>query len=362
MKVVLVIPNLLVGGAQTAILNVAHFLNQYVEVELVVLKSFQSEGLEPEGLNVTYLKVNRWFRVFGLRKLIISQNYSHAISFLTDANIILLLASVGTGLNVIVSERTFPGKHRINFLFRLLRRIFYPFADKLVVQTELTRDWFSDVMPGLDVRVIPNILDRSFLEIGLQRLYQTSFISKRIICVGRLSREKRFDLVIKAFANIPLKLRSDWKLSFVGDGDQRNELKNLCQLLGTANAVEFLGQLKDVSKIYEISDVFVLASDYEGFPNALLEAMGAGLCCIARNCYVGPSEIIDSSDVGFLLDYDLFVDELTYTLIDVINNPELLMSKGSNAQRRAEEFAPEKLGFEWCKILGMEHNDATYYL
>ena len=115
MKVVLVIPNLLVGGAQTAILNVAHFLNQYVEVELVVLKSFQSEGLEPEGLNVTYLKVNRWFRVFGLRKLIISQNYSHAISFLTDANIILLLASVGTGLNVIVSERTFPGKHRINF-------------------------------------------------------------------------------------------------------------------------------------------------------------------------------------------------------------------------------------------------------
>jgi len=149
---------------------------------------------------------------------------------------------------------------------------------------------------GVDLKLFrPSEKERfSFREIS--RIPQDAIV---IASTARLERVKRLDRLVKAFNFLGDKHPNLW-LIFAGDGFLKEELR---QSLKYENRVLFLGHLsqEDVAKVLKASDIYVLPSDNEGFPNALIEAMATGLICIATNV-PGPKDIIRHGTNGFLVD------------------------------------------------------------
>lgn len=150
-----------------------------------------------------------------------------------------------------------------------------------------------------------------------------------VLNVGRLHGQKDQLTLIKAFANIGA---SDWKLYIVGEGDQREKLETFIAEKKLREKVILKGQQKNISSYYNKSKIFVLSSLYEGFPNALIEALHFGLPSISTNCPTGPSELIEDGTNGFLIPItDLKALE---------NKLQLLMTDGT-LRKKFSESSPE---------------------
>src|SRR5690606_3578792 len=113
----------------------------------------------------------------------------------------------------------------------------------------------------------------------------------RLIAMGRLSPEKGFDLLIRAVALLR-RQHPGCSLTILGDGPEREPLEGLAEELGVAEAVSFGGQVRDPAAHLVRGDIFVLPSRFEGFPNALLEAMACGLAVVAADCPSGPRQLV----------------------------------------------------------------------
>lgn len=190
-------------------------------------------------------------------------------------NITTLLASFNLKIPVIVSERTNPKFHNLPFFYQKLRKIFYPKAAKIIVQTTSAANYFEG-FPNIEV--IPNFV-RSFHSVK-QNFFA---LPRNLISMGRLCPFKGFDTLIYAFHNLLTK-HPKTKLTIYGEGPERKPLEELIFYLKLQNKAFLPGNLKDISSALKAADLFVFPSLYEGFPNALSEAMAAGLPVVASNC------------------------------------------------------------------------------
>ncbi len=235
-------------------------------------------------------------RIRRLRRAISESEPHCIISFMDSVNVTTLIATAGLRLPVIVSERSYPPLVDIPKIWGFLRRLTYPLADAVVVQTESTRNWFSKGVRRKTV-VIPNPVRCS--DGALEDPSTVDEGPKRVISIGRMTQPKRFDLLIRAFASVAES--HECELTIVGDGPDRQSLERLSDDLGVRGRVHFTGLVKDPRPLLRAADVFVLPSEFEGFPNALLEAMACGLAVISFDCPVGPRAIITDGVDGILL-------------------------------------------------------------
>lgn len=120
-----------------------------------------------------------------------------------------------------------------------------------------------------------------------------------VVAVGRLTRQKRFDLLIDAFAEVRREVRC--KLWICGEGPLRAELERRAQQLDLKDEVEFLGFQPNPYPYIKRASLFVLTSDHEGMPNALIEAQGLGLAAVSTSCPTGPDEVIEDGKTGYLV-------------------------------------------------------------
>lgn len=224
------------------------------------------------------------------------------ISFLNTNNVAVLMAMFGSGIPVIVSERSDPHYDRISRKWDICRRLFYPFAACLVTQTQAALDYFQPSVRNRG-RVIPNpvSLPRGWRP-GMARHYQKGGYSaeKRIVGVGRLAAEKGFDRLITAFSRLS-EIHADWSLTIWGDGGKRSDLEQLIRDLKLEGRVHLPGATRSIHQKLMEADLFVLSSHYEGFPNALCEAMACGLPAISFDCPSGPRGIIRNGVDGVLV-------------------------------------------------------------
>ncbi|MFH2021031.1 MAG: glycosyltransferase family 4 protein [archaeon] len=177
-----------------------------------------------------------------------------------------------------------------------------------------------------DIGVIPNGVDISEFKYDKSKVPGKKI---NIISVGRLIPRKRYNLLIKAVANMP-----EFSLTLVGDGELTRELKSLSKSLRAD--VTFLGKLlhEDVSKELRKADIFVLPSETEGMSNAMLEAMASGLPVIA-GLVGGSDELIDKN--GVILKQGS-VSELTNAIIQY-KDRDLLKNHGQTSRKIAEKFS-----------------------
>jgi glycosyltransferase involved in cell wall biosynthesis len=162
---------------------------------------------------------------------------------------------------------------------------------------------------------------------------------KNIVTIGRLSKEKGHQDLIQAFS----KLKTlDWKLHIVGDGPEMKNLLKLAQNLSIEANVIFHGYKRDFLSILSSASIFVLPSYYEGFPNALLEAMSVPLACISSDCVAGPREIIKDGENGLLYETGN-VEELYAKLQLLISDSELQVRIRNQALNVRDEYSSEKI-------------------
>jgi glycosyltransferase involved in cell wall biosynthesis len=173
-----------------------------------------------------------------------------------------------------------------------------------------------------------------------------------ILNVGRLSPQKAQDVLIAAFAEVAADHPS-WQLAIIGTGESEAALRRQTGGLGLADRVHFVGQVADPNPYYQAAEVFALPSRFEGTPNALLEAMSAGMPCIVSDASGGPLEYVDDGKTGLVVPADDST-ALAGALRRLIENPELRQALGEAARQRLCGHRAETALEAWTEALGLD--------
>ena len=266
------------------------------------------------------------------------------LSFVDQTNVRVLAALLGSGIPVIVCEQIDPRVYRVGHRWQLARRVLYPLASATVVQTEAVAAWAARLVPRRRVRVIPNFV-RLLPEPPPFRLRESM-----ILAVGRLDRQKGFDLLIEAFAASRARVEA-WRLAILGEGPQRIRLETMIRELGLGAQVSLPGVVAEPAEWLARARVFVLSSRFEGFPNALLEAMAMGCAVVATDCPSGPREIIRNGHDGLLVPVERVV-ALTSALDHLTEQPGRAEGLARAAVDVRERFAAERILPQWEGLIG----------
>jgi glycosyltransferase involved in cell wall biosynthesis len=349
-RICLVSSGLAGGGMERAIVSLANFFAGEGH-EVSILNLFRTDvcfDLRPT-INLIWPSLDRSSMhrmVYALRLLpYLRKNVAKVrpdvvLSFGEWFNSYVILALAGTGQRLFVSNRMGP-MLKLGFPVDQANRLLYRFASGIIAQTNIAKEILQTQTGAKKIYVIPNAV----------KPIQVAAVNgsrKRIITIGRLSREKGHSVLIKAFAQMAT---PDWMLDIVGDGPLRKDLEAMTDELGLAQRVVFHGYRKDIAEHLAQASIFVLPSFYEGFPNALVEAMSVPLACIASNCVAGPSDIIQDGVDGLLVPTGE-VGELTSSLDRLASDPDYRSLISKNAYAVRERFSFEKMAAKYLDALG----------
>ena len=262
------------------------------------------------------------------------------IGFLTKVNAMLLLATIGLATRVAVAERNNPRRQNAHRAWTLLLNRLYGRADAIVLQTEASRECLPSRFAAA-AYVIPNPIVAAPIA--------ATTAHKTVVGVGRLDAQKGFDRLVAAFASIAQR-QVDWQLVIWGEGPCRAQLAGQITRLGLSARISLPG-LSPVPRGWtQGSGIFALTSHFEGFPNALGEAMAAGLSVVAFDCAYGPRDMISNGVDGLLVPAD-DVDAFTASLEKLVADTNLRERLGTAARARIVEFDPSRIVAMWSNMV-----------
>lgn len=348
-KICLIVPSLQMGGIERAMSNLAnYFVEKGHSVHLVTLLPleafFQIDerihlyspklSFMRKGMNI-FQYIRFYYGIFNfngyLRKTVDTIKPDTILDF-CEGFPLVIFSLFGLKVPIYSSKRTSP-----SFVPPLHIRImqFISFSikkpDGYIVQTNAAlaaRKWFF----GNNVRVIPN----AARDVNIYKEEKQNWI----LAVGRLHKEKGYDRLLKAFARINA---PDWKLVIAGGGEHTDYYIELTKNLKIDKQVMFLGKVTNIDQLLCKSKIFALPSYREGFPNALCEAMVAGLPCVSFDIIAGPSDIIQDEINGFLIkdgDINSFANKIQY----LIDNPEVRDRVSEEAKKVKNRYAINEIG------------------
>jgi GalNAc-alpha-(1->4)-GalNAc-alpha-(1->3)-diNAcBac-PP-undecaprenol alpha-1,4-N-acetyl-D-galactosaminyltransferase len=362
MRLVLVISALSSGGAQRVLSILA---NAWAAKGWQITLLTFDDGVEPpffdlhpavrycplglSGASSTSIRgvLNNLKRLWVLRQAI-RQSCPHVvISFMEKPNVLTILATLGLRLPVIISERTAPAHHPIGKAWERLRHWVYPRCTCLVIQSRAALAYFSAKVQRR-ARVIPNPV----LVPHSHEMFAKSACRKRsktVIAMGRLHEEKGFNSLLSAFARVAPE-HPEWSLVIWGEGPLRPHLERLRDDRGLQGRVSFPGLTRQPLAHMQQADLFVLSSRYEGFPNALCEAMACGLPVISFDCPSGPREIITDGIDGVLVPPE-DVEALAAAMARLMASEGERQRLAAHAPRVIERFALLHVLEMWEKVV-----------
>lgn len=271
------------------------------------------------------------------------KNAKIVISFLAPFNIMALVAKLGTGIPMIVADRNDPTKVPTNTVVRKLRDYLYMAADGIVLQTEKNKAYFNRTVQKKSV-VIYNPVDmKEYAGIALCTKKQ-----KMIVSAGRLMKQKNQKMLLDAFADV-LKTHPEYKLIIYGEGPYRDELEQKIRMLRISENVLLPGSTSELHERIKSAEIFVLSSDYEGMPNALIEAMCMGLPVISTKVS-GATDLICHGENGLLVDVNDSVG-LKKAMLELIEKQEKANKLAKRATELNEQLEVEKIMNQWIAFV-----------
>jgi glycosyltransferase involved in cell wall biosynthesis len=364
------------GGIVRSVMLLAGQLAQHRDVEIVsVIRARQKPVIPfPPGVRVTVLDdryraaprgprgwVRSILRRFKGRLLHPADNYTPKTDLWSDLALVRYLRRAGSGVLVATrpsfaflgAEIARPGlaviaQEHLNLESRRPAmqgdiRSAYGRLDAVAVLTETDRRAYEDALGGAGrIVCIPNGVP--------QPQGPPSDLSNPVaIAAGRLTRQKGFDLLASAYAEVARETQ-DWKLKICGAGPMREKLLALVAESGAADRVELPRHVPAMLAEMERASMFVLSSRWEGFPMVLLEAMSVGLPVVSFDCPTGPREIVEDRRNGLLIP-DGNVDALAAGLTEMIEDEALRRRCSEGALETVANYSVEAIGARWDELI-----------
>jgi len=338
------------GGAERVVCNLSNHLINDNDVSIVTTTVCKSEYALDEKINVFSLDDNSNIdnfikrnvnRLKKLKRIINEIKPDVILSFLPEPSYRVLMLKPKAP--VIVSVRNDPKVEYKNFVNRLIMKILYKRATGFVFQTNEAKEYFSKKIQDRSV-VIANPVDDKFLDAKRSKAKDV------IVTVGRLTPQKNHKLLIDSFSKV-LKKYPNYELHIYGDGILKEELDEYIKISKLTKNVFLCGLTDDVVKALKNKKMFVLSSDYEGMPNALMEAMALGLPCISTDCPCGgPRELIKNNKNG-ILDPVNNCDALTKSITKLIKDEKMCKKIADNAKKDSIQFKNETISSKWYDFI-----------
>lgn len=215
---------------------------------------------------------------------------------------------------------------------------YYPRCDAVVVLTNTDREEYRKVLPGTRIERIPNATP-------LAGRKPCDPDSKIVIAAGRLYKQKGFDLLIPAFAQV-VAAHPDWRLRIFGTGPRQQRLQEQIDELGLTEHVKLMGRSDTFDEELAKSSMFVLSSRFEGLPMVMIEAMAHALPVVSFDCPTGPADVITHEKDGLLVP-PRDIDALAQAMIRAIEDPDLRKRLGAAARETVRAYTPEVVMPQW---------------
>lgn len=354
MKITFFIGGLYGGGAERVTCNLASYLVQKGHQAEILTMSETKESYELDErvttktlLPLSDRKNKIWNILIRFPRLWKYMRKTHNdvyLVMLPKTTVMFLAFRWMTKAKVIVAERVDPAAYS-KTIGKLLKKYAHR-ADGFVFQTEDARAWYGEAVKDCKTEVIPNAINQSFI-----REPYKGEKRKVIAGAGRLNDQKNFPLLIQAFEKIAAQF-PDYSLVIYGEGKKRQELEDLIKKLKLEGRVSLPGNIQNIADEMEKNSMFVLSSDFEGMPNALMEAMALGLPCVSTDCPCGgPKFLIQNGKNGVLVpvgDISAMADSMR-RLLSNENSRVQMAIEGRKIQKR---LAPEKIYAQWGVFMG----------
>ena len=345
-KIMLIIPSLIKGGVERVVSILSKELSKYYDVYVVIYHNpveYEIGGklinLEtPTGSFLRKIK-NTFYRVVKLKRLIRKISPDFVVSFMGNLQPILTFEPV------IVSIRNNPDffplyrKFLLNTIYKL------PNVKKIVTCSSEIEKKLNNNYRLKNTKTIYNPLN--FDCIAKELLAPNPFEFDYVLAMGRLDRQKGFDILIKSFAKTNLRKRV--KLVILGEGEERKNLEKLIAKYDLKSQVLLFGKVDNPFIYMKYAKFFILSSRYEGFANVLLEALACKIPIIAADCKTGPSEIIESEENGLLVPVE---DEeaLKLAMEKLFYDRELYKRLRANTRKSIEKFNVNNIVKDWLNL------------
>lgn len=350
-KIAIFLPSLRGGGVERAMLTLAKGLAERgLNIDLVLA---QAEGpylaQVPPELNIVNLQAPRVLSSLpNLIHYLRQERPIVLLSAMDHANIVALWARYLSGVSkrlVVTTHNTLSlsinnSSNRTSQLMPFLIRHFYPWADEIVAVSKGVADdlTLTTGLPREKIQVIYNpVVTPDMLKEAQTPLNHPWFASGEppvILAVGRLTKQKDFSTLIRAFSLVQQQYKA--RLMILGEGEERPLLNRLIQELGLENGVIMPGFVSNPYAYMSRAAVFVLSSAWEGLGIVLIEALAVGTPVVSTNCQSGPSEILDNGKYGRLIPVG-DIQAMAKAILNTLQNlppPDFL-------QNRANEFSLE---------------------
>ncbi len=276
------------------------------------------------------------------------------LCFLPHMAFYLRWASLGFSWRVVACERMNPAfefTHRAVGL-RWAMAFTYPLFDAITVQTKQAKAYFSHLVSER-VYVIENLL----YPLPKYSSFSVEAFKPYVLFVGRMTQQKRVERVLREFDHAKKRISTPLHLVLVGDGPTKNQLVELSQSLKSRESIYFLGEQETSQELYGSAELLLLTSDYEGFPNVIVEALSNGCPVATTNCPSGPSELVRSEFNGCLIEDREGVGMADF-IIRLTTSSSLRSQFRSNALKSSERFQWPVIYSQWAKFFSQDSGDS----
>lgn len=388
-KVAFLSAKMSLGGAERVISNLVNGLSSEVEVHTLLLSDQTQHDYPLKGTVVSLNDGKKRSRLAEIpyycsriKKYVEENEIDCIISFMEYPNLLNILTPLK--IRKVISVRNFMSekwKGNKGLVWKLSFKYLYKRADAIVVPTKLIGKDLVDnyKIPHDKLKLINNPyelekLTRNMVE-DIPKEHEHWFNGSTIITMGNLSFAKGHCHLIRSFADVKKQIPAA-KLVILGEGGYRNKLKHLIESLNLSNDVLLLGFQSNPHKYINKADIYVLSSYYEGFPNALAEAMACGLPVISTDCKSGPREIL-APDTSIDLStesieyakYGLLVpvfkkecfspleglsneeESLSAGLVNIMSNRKLYQDYQIRSSERILDFHMNNIKGSWLELL-----------
>jgi glycosyltransferase involved in cell wall biosynthesis len=280
-------------------------------------------------------------RIVSIRRMVRRSRPDIVIAFVGTTNILTLLACAGLGVPVVISERNDPSRQSLGRVWDVLRRSLYRRATLVTANSSAAIDAMRDYVADARLRLVDNPLPLT----NTSREPETD--APYVLAVGRLHRQKGFDVLLEGFANFDGE-QGDWRLVVLGEGGERGALQQQAKSLGIEERVVFPGFV-DPAPFYRGCSMFVLPSRFEGVSNALLEAMGFGCPAIVTSSQAGSLGLIVREPAVLVVppeDSGALADAMRALAAD----PVAAEQRGKAARQSVGVLAPRRIARAWLDL------------